>query len=246
MKIKILLVPFLIVLAIVLVVWVALPRYYDDKLKRGELKTEENRLGEIKKKVEVASKLMVELGAKADKQEILFSFLPEKQEEEEIINDLNNIASMEAISIKNLTTEKNLNVPAYIVPNVTEGEVVDKNTSQPNEFKIKFTVIGEYGKIKNVIDRLAKLKRFNKASSLMISKVDENQTGEVTSGSNLKAEMDLSFYYLKKADAVSISSAVFSQGSFNMAPIEKINNLRTINVLNIGNTSAGRENPFMQ
>jgi hypothetical protein len=242
MKTKVLLVPFLLVLGIVLIVWSVLPSYYDDKSKREELKNENNRLDEVRKKVEMSSKLMNDLATKADKQEVLFSFLPEKQEEEEAINDLNNIASMEGVSIKNLTTVK---APASGLKTSSDNSSKEEGSfkNQSMSFYMDFTLIGEYGKIRNVINRLNNLKRFNKTSSLTISKVVGE---EEIAGNNLQAKIILAFYYLKKADAVNISSSIFNKETFDMSPVEKINNLRTMNVLKIGSVPSGRDNPFLQ
>ena len=255
MKLRILLVPFFLVLAIGLIVWLVMPKYYDDQFERTELNNEKTRSEDMQKKAAMAEKLMVELSANADKQETLFSFLPEKQEEEEIINDLNNIAAMEAVSIKNLTLVKSagsaVSAPAPVsapVPGTegTETPAVGVNASQSSTFNIDFTISGNYAKIKNVIDRLFKLKRFNKVSSINISKVSvKNEKGEEIPSDNLQAKIMLTFNYLKKADAISISSGVFTQESFDISVINKINSLRTIDILKINAAPSARSNPFL-
>lgn len=252
MKLKILLVPFFLALAIGLAVWLVMPKYYDDKLSRSELKNEQTKLEDAQKKVSVANKLMVELSAKADKQETLFSFLPEKQEEEEIINDLNNIASMESVSIKNLTLIKSAgSSPAPVQPapvSETDGNsiVIEAPALQSSNFNMEFTVIGAYDKIKGTVDRLYKLKRFNKISSLNISKAAaKNAAGEEVPSDNLQAKIVLSFNYLKKADAAAISSSVFNRDSFDMSIIDKINSLKTIDVLKVSGVASARSNPFL-
>lgn len=243
MKLKVLLVPFFLVLAIGLVVWLVMPKYYDDKLKRQELKTETEKLDSAVKKVEKVNTLMADLGANADKQAVLFSFLPETQREEEIINDLNNIASAESVAIKNLTVAKaQTSVPA---PIASETAATSSNLTA-SDFNMEFIVVGQYDKIKNVVDRLSKMKRFNKTSSMLISKVAfKNEKGEEVAGSNLQAKIVLVFNYSKKADAVSISSDVFSKDKFDMSVIAKINSLRTADTAKISGVSGGRENPFL-
>lgn len=162
MKLKILVAPSLLAIAVILVVWLVTPRYFDDKLKRDDLKRETANLEMAKSKVAKANALMVDLGANADKQAVVFSFLPEEQQEEEIINDLNNIASAESVSIKNLSLVKSLET----TPVVTESpEGIAENPKLTKDFNVDFTVIGAYDKIKNVVDKLYKLKRFNKISS---------------------------------------------------------------------------------
>ena len=211
MKLKILLVPFFLVLAVGLVVWLVMPSYYDDNLKRQDLKNETDRLETATKKTEKVDKLMKDLSANADKQTTLFSFLPEKQQDEEIINDLNNIASSEGVSIANLSLAKSIGAPS--VENTTE---VKSNISATN-FNMDFTIVGAYDKIKNVMDKLARLKRFNKVSALAITKTTtKNEKGEEVAGNNLQAKLTLSFSYLKKADAATINDTIFSQEGFDM------------------------------
>jgi hypothetical protein len=238
MKLKVLLVPFFLVLAVGLVVWLVMPKYYDDKLKRQELKMETEKLNSAVEKVEKVNTLMADLGANADKQAILFSFLPETQKEEEVINDLNIIASSESVAIKNLTVAK----AQASAPAVSETKTDIKTPG----FDLEFTVVGPYDKIKNVVDRLSKIKRFNKISSLTIAKTtSKNEKGEEVAGSNLQAKIVLTFNYSKKADAVSISSDIFSQNKFDMSVIAKINSLRTTDTAKISSVSGGRENPFL-
>lgn len=237
MKLKILLAPSLLALIIILIIWLVMPRYFEDRLKREEFKNETARLNAINEKIEKVNNLMVNLGTNTENQNILFSFLPEKQQEEEIINDLNNIASTEAVSIKNLSLIKSPSTSLIIS---SEGAEAEESEAAIKNFDVDFTVIGTYDKIKNIINKLYKSRRFNKVASLEITK---NETE--AAGNNLQVKFILTFSYLKKANVISIGSNIFSQDSFNMSVISKINNWKTINVAKIGNISGGRENPFL-
>lgn len=238
MKLKVLLVPFFLVLVVGLIVWLVMPKYYDDKLKRQELKMETDKLDAAVKKVEKVNLLMADLGANADKQATLFSFLPEAQKEEEIINDLNNIASSESVAIKSLSVVKSSVSSPFLVinPETSETGIIPAAAG----FNVDFTVVGAYDKIKNVVDRLSKIKRFNKISSLAITNATEQ-----AAGSNLQAKIILTFNFLKKTDAVSVSNDVFSRDKFDMSVIAKINSARTIDTAKIANIAGGRENPFL-
>lgn len=269
MKIKLLVVPVMVVAIVVLSIWLVYPAYSNGtdgfKEKRNKLAEEKKKLEEIKNKSANVLKLSSQLSSNVEMRDIVFSFIPETTKEEEIIDNLNFLAGSEGLSVTELSVTSQPageNTPAVVgtgsvfsgtmaanaATSGTEGgEIAVSFAPQVKEAQVNFSVTGNYGQIKNLLIKVYGLKRFNNMESLEIraaNLTEEAKKDEPTD--SLQAIMILKFNFIKKpVTAVSVEDPVFLRDSFDMKVINDIKSKRNIEVLKLDVGQAGRTNPFL-
>lgn len=263
MKVKILLPPLIIVICIGLMVWLVYPAYTNGidgwKERRDQLNTQKSNLADAQQKAENVSKMVAQLeGDKASKDTIA-TFVPDQLREEEIMDNLNFIASNEGLSVVKLSIapESVIKQESNLVDasgnTVTDPANASANPSEENanikskNYDVSLSVIGNYDRIKNVLDKIYKLKRYNSIKTLEISESKAQGSEKNTAPTdNLEAEMVLTFSYLKKFNqAVNMNNSVFSQSNFDMKIAQDIRDKKSVDVLKMNIDQAGRNNPFV-
>lgn len=264
MKIKILLAPSLIIIIIVIIIWYAYPAYtngIDGVKEKSQKLVEQNKLMEkLDNSIANAGKLVADLNTNSFENAVVFGYIPRDKEEEKIIESLNSLAKESTLAVLNISIseEKESVVPVVeVIPEVSanrfSGTALDASLAQlpttpkavPKNLKVDFSVVGDYVNIKMLLEKIQKLKRFNKFSALEIKVLlNEDQT---VSGS-LQTNMTLEFNYLKELKKLvdgDINNPVFSAGAFDKQVIEKIRNSRSIEVNNVLPGQKGGNNPFI-
>lgn len=262
MKVKILLPPLIIVICIGLMVWLVYPAYTNGidgwKERRDQLNTQKSNLADAQQKAENVSKMVAQLeGDKASKDTIA-TFVPDQLREEEIMDNLNFIASNEGLSVVKLSItpesviKQELNLVDASGNSVTDHANSSDNSGENTNIKSKnydvaLTVVGNYDKIKNTLDKIYRLKRYNSVKTLDISESKAQGSEKNTAPTdNLEAEMVLTFSYLKKFNqAVNMNNSVFSQPNFDMKIAQDIRDKKSVDVLKMNIDQAGRNNPFV-
>lgn len=260
MKLKVLLFPSLVVIIIVLMIWVVYPAYSNglDGLKEElkELEVEKEKLADISSKIENVSSLSSQIEADSEEKSVLFKYLPESAKEEEIIDNLNYLSGKEDVSVYDLgvsrvkTTEV---IPGTITLGEAEGlipPVSDFPASglpevpwpTASKLEVNISVTGKYDSIKNMLNKIYGLGRFNQVSNIEIKKSTETDKGM---GDNLEFSAVLSFNFLKKVSNLSnLSNAIFSSKSFDTQIISDIENQKSTDILNLEVGPTGKSNPF--
>ncbi|MFA6048077.1 MAG: hypothetical protein WCV59_05570 [Parcubacteria group bacterium] len=262
MKVKILLPPLIIVSCIALMVWLVYPAYTNGvdgwKEKRDKLTSEKNNLDDAQKKAENVSRMVAQLGSNKVDQDTIATYIPDELKEEEIIDNLNFIASNEGLSVVKLSVKPETVVQQEVPTDMSGNPVVDVSGGNPSatedvtvkakNYNVEFSVVGNYEKIKNVLDKVYKLKRYNSFKTLEIA---ANETPgadgkKAAPTDSLKADMILSFDVLKKfSQTVSMNNPIFSQTSFDMKVAQEIRDKKSVDVLKMSIDQAGRTNPFI-
>ncbi|MDQ1284265.1 MAG: hypothetical protein QG620_613 [Patescibacteria group bacterium] len=261
MKIKILLAPLLIVLMIVLAIWYIYPTYTDGlegiKEKRVELKKEQDKLADLGRKIENSQKLSTQLARDEESRNVLFTYLPEKNKEEEIIDNLNFLISSDggllAREISVAQPEKKAAVASLSVEDESGAAGTglpgsEKVQAKPEAeyFTVNLTVSGEYDRIKSFFEKIYRLKRFNQLVSLSVGKPEESSEEGAGSSSALEASAVLEFSVYKKDKlAVDADNKIFSGGVFTMNVIQKVKDRANMEILKLNVEQQGKSNPFL-
>jgi len=115
----------------------------------------------------------------------------------------------------------------------------------PKKMEVKLSVIGDYANIKNLLEKIQKVKRFNRISALEIKTLlKEDQTVS----ESLQTNVTLEFNYLKELKKLAngdIANAIFSTGVFDKKVAEKIRASRSIEVNSVIPGERGGSNPFI-
>jgi hypothetical protein len=268
MKLKILLVPSLIVAVIILLIWVIYPAYSspltNDGLaeKLAQLSQEKDKMVQVKQKSKNVDILNSQLSSESDRKAIVMKYVPETAKEEEIIDNLNFIATSEGLSVFNLSVIKDKDSEisdAQTVPSAAGGTLASPASSdssivsdvpvmsvrpKPSNLTVQYSVIGNYDKIKNVLEKVYGFERFNKVISLEIKKPTSSE-GKAETGDALEADAILSFKFIKKISTLAdLEDPAFSNSKFDLAVTEKIRTEKRVNALNLEAGSTGKTNPF--
>lgn len=261
MKLKILLIPVLIILIIIMAIWVVYPGFQDLSSKQATLKEANAKLAGIQDKNKKADILGQALIGNADKRNTLLTYIPDQEKEEEIISNLNSLANAGSLAVFGMSVapvEVIAGVPAEdasaIAVPADGGAAMPVAAVKPlpSNFKVNLEVTGTYENIRELSKKITSLRRFNNIAGLEILK-DETTKNEATkaedqsSSNNLRATISLSFNYLAKDNSiVNIDNSVFSEGSFDMSVVDDIKNkMNTVmNSLSMG--AIGVANPFVK
>jgi len=256
MKLKILLAPILIVLIIIMAVWFVIPGFQDLNNKKADLEKANAKLADIQNKNSKADRLMQSLDSNNDKLNTLLTYIPNQEKEEEIISNLNSLASAAGLSVFSMSiapVEIAANVPAVDASTAgvpaDGGEAMSAEAAKPtiSNFKVSLGVAGSYENIKSLIIKIASLRRFNNIAGLEISKDTSAKGAGQTSSNDLQANMSLNFNYIARNNSViNIDDTVFSGDGFDMSVVDDIQSkMNTIvNGLTVGAT--GVANPFVK
>jgi Tfp pilus assembly protein PilO len=267
MKVKILLIPLLAVIAIGLLVWLVYPAYSNGadgfKEKYNVFKKEKQQIKDINDKKQNAEAMASQLSGISSEKEVLYNFIPENAKEEEIIDNLNFLASSKnSLSIlsfsmsqsktenspenfSDATSPENSELSDTALNNATAAELVPMPLPKTKNFEVGLKVAGNYENIRNFLVSIGDLKRYGSLSSLNIS-ASKEENGELSSV--LLAEIKIDFNTLKKtklAPGYSIDNSIFSSGQLDMGAISLINESRNTNLLKLNVGSKGKSNPFL-
>jgi len=238
LKVKILIFPLAIVFSIWLIIWFIIPSWQDIQKARTQIADFEKKLSTIELKNSKVNELMGEINAKNEDRDLVYTFIPSQVKEEEIIDNLNFLASKENLFVYNLS------VP--LLNKYNNASFSDPNQALTNDTKIEvnFGVVGNYENIKSFLTKVASLERYNNISSL---KIENEKAGQAGTGQNsLKASGIFIFdYFVNDDSSFNYEDPIFSEsGRLNIGVIEEIRKKTSTEVLNLEIGTGGKSNPF--
>lgn len=266
MKLKSLLSPAIILLAIYWFIWVIIPIYTNPDgvgAMRDSLNTAKKNLDNINQKKENSANLLNELNYNPEQQSVVFQYLPDTKKDEDIIETLNTLSAANSLLMSDTAIEDIKNdtgntaiTAGNVYADVARGNngIVDNNKTATDivltesiarKFVVKVEVIGRYEKIRQFIASLATLKRHNKVVAVSIAKkiaVNEEVDSDAESS---RATVSIEFDYLPKITSIAnVDNEIFLSEKFDMSIIGDITNKTSTDISKINIGSAGRVNPF--
>jgi Tfp pilus assembly protein PilO len=259
MKIKILVAPSLMILIIVLIIWFIYPAYTNGidgiKEKKQQLEKQMGLMEKIDNQSNNVKKLTANLDANALENKIIFSYIPQKKEEEKIIDSLNLLARESSLSTINISlsevadvalpAEESASISGSSFPALEQTAPVAPKVV-PKRMEVDFSVVGDYQNIKSLIEKIQKLERFNKFLTLEVKIL---QKDDQSISESLRADMKLEFNYLeelKMLTELDVEKAIFSSGIFSDKDVsEKIKSNRSIEINNVSPGEKRGNNPFV-
>lgn len=249
MKLKLLITPIAVIVAVVAAAGIILPKVLDVVNLVKEQKKAEQSLAVTEERIGKSSKLNQELAVNTEKQNVLLKYIPVLREEEVAVNNLNAVAAAAGVSIADLSLSKEVEKNANALPEEEAGEISGENSglksvakNVPKTVNFDVVIMGSYDQLKSFLGKLNETQRLTEISSLKISKTKGIDGAD---SDKLQANMVLGFGYLNKVSIANVNSEVLNSGKFDMSVIDKItNNVKTdFSEINIGQT--GKTNPFL-
>lgn len=256
MKLKILIMPLIIVAIVVFSIWIVYPAYSNGvdgmKEKKDELKKEQDKLIDIQNKNQNIAKFSSQIDSLPEEKLILYKFIPETRKEEEIVNNLNFLASNSSLLVSAIDTVKSKEQARISAMAEVDASVVNEKTGEKvkqlpidEKFEARIKLEGSYDKIKEFLGNVYKLDRYNSTKSLKIEK-KKGKAGEV-SQSVLSLDMAVNFNYLNKAEISgdNINDKLFSETGLDTTIISKIKEQKSINNYALSVDQKGKTNIFV-
>ena len=259
MRLKVLIVPFLVVMILVLGIGYIKPDLETIQMKKAEIIAKDSLVTNIDTILGNIGSLNTSLDAAQDSEAFAYRYLPETLDQDRVIDAFNFLATQSGLNI----TEMDLKQPSAVVREealLTPSEstfVTGANAalgSAPTitpvavakTFILTGSVRGSYENIKAFFDRLAHIERFQKARLFSIGVDSQSISPEgVVNTSDLKGTFAADFGYLPMKPAVSaINLPVFSRSKFDFSSLNTLTSriANSVPVLEKGQT--GKPNPF--
>jgi Tfp pilus assembly protein PilO len=252
MKLKILIVPIVIVFSIVLVIWVLIPEYQTASVEAANLKAASEKVKTIQEKNQMIEKLSNDLKNDADAQATIARFVPAQKQEEETIDNINFIASGEGLAVSNISVLPENKNQVALQPLLDENGIEIPPSAilpEPSEFMVNAVVMGDYEKIRSFIGKMAGLKRYNDIDTLKIAPIPSTGGGateKIAVTGALVADITFAFeYFSKDKSVVTVDNSIFTDGKFDIAAVNDINQKMQTAIMNLTIGSAGKQNPFL-
>lgn len=270
MKIKLLMVPSIIVLAIVLGVWLIYPTYSNGstgvKDHRDQLQAEKLKLDSILGKSVNSNSLSSQLEALQADRDVLYTFVPVDMKESEIIDNLNKMASDSGLLIYGLSiSQPKLEVAPVEAPMTMGSTSLDASSSTGAEVsvvilpKVKnfvsdMQVSGSYEQIKTFLEKVDVFARYVSVNNVFLKKglsttsvSSTDSTTDTASLDVLTANLKLTFDILEKAKLSdnNVTDPVFSTSSLDTKIISQIKNQYSNAALKLDIGQVGKPNPFL-
>lgn len=256
MKVKILLMPLIIVITVAISIWLVYPAYSNGvngvKENYTELKSQQKKLTELLGKSENANSLSSQIASLSEK-DVLYTFVPAEIKEEEIVNSLINLASTSGL----LLFDEMVNQPAREIQ-VAEGAVpapvpaLDANgvalpvvMPKVQNLKTEIKLAGSYEKIKDFLVSIGKFNRSNVFQTLEISK--NSLEGQPNADSNIlliSAAVDFNVLKNTKLNSSNISSSIFDSPNLETKVISDIKSQKNANNFQLNVEQKGKSNLF--
>ena len=265
MTLKLLLVPFFIIMALVVGIGMAKPEYDTLMQKRAELaqkKTEVDRLETLRSNIDA---LTMSLEQNKDQEDFMLRFYPVKLDQERVIDAFNFLSAQSGLivagmDIKELTVPQVELDPALegaagplgVVPGEGSPDALGMSATpvyvpqKPSYFVAQVKLKGNYDNIKSFLARLYTLDRMHEVKNVtVVAPKKEGETEEDVPADILEASFEARFDFVEDIDNKNaIGAAIFGKNAFDLAKVTKAEEWAATAMANLTVDKAGRANPF--
>ncbi|MCX6763702.1 MAG: hypothetical protein NTZ97_03140 [Candidatus Moranbacteria bacterium] len=263
MKVKLLIIPLVILLAVWIFIKMIIPQYDDLRQQFKDKGTAKQKFSGIQTKVQKVNLLYNSLDSNQDQATTLFKYLPDDKQESEIVDNLNYNANLESLMVTEIsvTKTKTAGLPANFTPpaNIDTKKIIPGGKESavpeiisPEELKVTFNALGTYEQLKSFLAKVSKLERFDRLDLVKISRLKNNQavanpSDKTEVSQMLQLETTLAFNYLMQDK--NISEANFAEDKlkdkFDFGVIDEIKSRANTSLVELEVGQSGRSNPFI-
>lgn len=254
MRLKILFVPFILVLAVILAIWFIWPAFGDLKMQMKDLQAKQESLNNVVAKKNNMQILKNALNQNPDKESFVLSYLPSQKNEEKIINSINFLATSYQLGLINVNISK---PKTTTTPNVTVQSLLNNTADAPTgtvlnpkevqNMVANMSVSGSYEQITKFVDSVNKIEFFNKIDSIEISTQSAAAANpqQKTDSKTLNCDLTVEFGYLMPLSAgTDYAAPIFSQVSFDFNKVNGIIQSISEKAPVLDDGTKGESNPF--
>lgn len=256
MRLKILLVPFLIILVLVLAIGFIRPEILVTQAQRLEIEMKKSQVDSIGIILNNVGSLSSSLDNAKDTELFVQNYLPTSMDQERVIDALNFSALQSGVLVEKIEVLQPAEptVLTQINAEGTEVPIVEVNPDgtpivpavTPKNFSTKITVKGSYENIKNFISRSARMDRFYTLKEFSVGLSERDLTNEIVDTANgLQGTFYADYQYLKTQQNNSVlNSEIFTKSAIDVSVLQPTIDWTTNKVPLLEKPTTGKPNPF--
>lgn len=246
MQLKILVLPFFLVMTLVLSIWYVKPTFDEILATKADISAQNALIKDTDSVLNNISALNASLDRGSESEQFLLHYLPYTMNQDQTIDAFGYLALQSGLAVSEMDLKKVSEIAnVNIAP---DGSVLESAPEDKAKiFQLTGSVLGTYEGMKVFFDRLAHISRFQTIQSFSIEAQKEEGApspqieGNVT---NLKGTFVVDYGYLPKKTVLSaLSVPVFFQSELNFSDValleEKITSIPTLE-----KNQTGKPNPF--
>lgn len=262
MRLKILVVPFFIIMVLVLAIGYIQPDFTVTQDKRAMLAVKEEQIASAQRIVNNAGALAGALDSRKESEQFVLRYLPSALDQDRMIDTVNFIASQSGLLVSDLAVKQELKPVAAVEPVTSVNPldptaaagVLDDTSLLPPEpvvaqaFTLTVKARGTYENLKVFFDRLTHMDRMHTVKSFEIGAADQSGaagTAVKSTGSDLLGTYEASLdYYPVRQIRTALNIPVFQQSQLDFSSVGKAINFVTNVLPALEKPQSGRGNPF--
>lgn len=260
MRLKVLIVPFLVVMILVLGIGYIKPDLETIQMKKAEIVAKDALVANIDTVLANIGSLNRALDAAQESEKFAYRYLPEALDQDRVIDAFNFLATQSGLAIVEMELKQplaavreealiNASATPFITGAAQSGIAAMPAMAAPAKTKtfiLTGGVRGSYENIKAFFDRLAHMERFQKVRLFSI-RIDEKSVSPegVVNTADLKGTFSADFEYLPaKPVASALGVPIFFRAAFDLSSINTLASRITSIVPALEKGQPGKPNPF--
>ncbi len=264
MSLKILVVPFLIVMMLVLGIGYIQPDWQLIQEKKSILAIKEKQTADMQTIIGNIETLYNSLASQKESEQFVKRYIPESKDQGRVIDAINFSASQSGLLVESMKVEEPQK-SAYVEEPIVSADMVgvsgtsalggsDPNAAMqsipayqaplPRAYTIEVSTRGTYENIKAFLDRVARMDRFQEFQSFGVM-ADEQSATEGDPAAMLIGTVRVKFGYLLMQPVESaLNIPVFQQSKLDFSTVGRALNRATNSIPVLEKPESGRPNPF--
>lgn len=258
MRLKVLIVPFFVIMVLVISISYIQPRFVVLEAQKIELAKQSDQVAKIEAVVNNIGKLNQSLDEKKELKKFMELYLPKGIGQGRVIDALNYLASQSGLSVVAMAMEEPAKIAAVavepIINPVTGLPIIESTYKNPEAetYIASVEVRGSYENIKAFFNNVSHMDRFQKISDFSIELPDDAKLAAMTqdgAASPTTGELVGTFearfdYFPERVVQTALDVPIFSQSEFDFSVLQAAFDRVTNPVMELNYIPVGKPNPF--
>jgi len=238
MRLKILVVPFLLVMIVILSIGYIKPDFDTILAKKAEIVAQDELQAKADKVVSNVDVLNTALNQNQESEKFVLQYLPVALDQDQIVDAFNYLASQHGIIVTDMNMAKSSD-PVVAPQTAPDGTLVE-TAQQASTFVFTGGVYGSYENIKAFFNRLTHIGRYQSIQLFSLQKDESNQN----KSSDLKGTFVVDYGFLPLKNGVSaLSKPIFQNSTLSFTDVADLK-AKTTELPVLEKSASGRPNPF--
>lgn len=246
MSLKILMIPFSILMILVLSIGFIKPDWSLVQEKRAVHATKLTQQQNAQMLLDNISALASSVESQKEAEKFLEHYVPKDMDQDRVIDMLNFLAGQSGVVADGITlekVEKEEAIDESLLVDEMGLPIIPPYAVKTSSYKAEIAVRGHYENIKEFFGRVAHMNRLHKTRAFAIGKEESNE--ESSDPGILKGTFQAEFDYLTPRPVESaLNVPVFARGTFDTNPLAAVSTWVTNTVPLLEKPGTGRANPF--